>query len=230
MTQLKLTAAFAALCLAGSPAFAQTARPEHRTQESASMQRHHDDHGSHEFVEHMMMDNQAEIELGKLAQERASSADVKAFGQTLVTDHTKANEELSQIASRLQVNAPTQLDKKHQELQKKLSTLQGAAFDREYLKAMVDGHEKDVRELKKKAGKQMASNTPSDRPVPDATTGSSDPQRTATAAETAGTSGTHDDSNADQAVAAWAAKTLPTVEQHLQRARELQKTASQGAR
>jgi putative membrane protein len=230
MTHLKLTAALAAVCLASGPAFAQTARPEHRTQESATMQRHHDSHGAHEFVEHMMMDNQAEIQLGNLAQERASNADVKAFGQALVTDHTKANEELSQIASQLQVTAPTQLDKKHQELQKKLSNLQGAAFDREFIKAMIDGHEKDVRELKKKAGKQMASNTPSDRPVPDATTGSSDPERTGKATETAGTSGTHDDRNADQAVAAWAAKTLPTVEQHLQRARELQKTVSQGAR
>jgi putative membrane protein len=228
MTHLKLTAALAALCLASGPAFAQTARPEHRTQESADMQKHHDSRGAHEFVEHMMMDNQAEIQLGNLAAERASNADVKAFGQMMVTDHTKANDELSQIASQLQVTAPAQLDRKHQELQKKLSNLQGAAFDREYVKAMVEGHEKDVRELKKKAGKQMASNTPSDRPVPDATTGSSDPQRSGT--ETAGTSGTHDDRNADQAVASWAAKTLPTVEQHLQRARELQKTVSQGAR
>jgi putative membrane protein len=240
MKRFKLTAIAASMCLLTGSAFAQDPRPQ--TGSSGSMQRpsdtgqHHGSRDSHQFVEHMAVAGTAEVQLGKLAQERASNPDVKAFGQMMVTDHSKANEELTRIASQLQINPPKQLDQKHKDLANRLSKLRGAEFDREYMNAMVEGHEKVASELKMKAGSRMTSNEPttSDRPATDPTTGASDPppgaSRPPTAgSETAGTSGMAA-GGSDQALTDWAAKTLPTVEQHLQRAKELQQKVSQSAR
>ena len=54
----------------------------------------------------------AEVELGRLAQTQGSSEEVKAFGKRMVDDHSKANDELSQIASRKGITLPTSLDAK----------------------------------------------------------------------------------------------------------------------
>lgn len=58
--------------------------------------------------------------------------DVKGFGQRMVDDHTKASQEVAQIAKQLGVQPPTQLDQKHRDLADKLSKLQGQAFDRDH--------------------------------------------------------------------------------------------------
>jgi putative membrane protein len=73
---------------------------------------------------------------------------VKAFGQMMVTDHSKAGDELKQVASQLNVQPPTQLDPKHRELAERLSRLQGTAFDRAYMDAMVQGHEEALGKLR----------------------------------------------------------------------------------
>jgi putative membrane protein len=86
----------------------------------------------------------AEVELGKLAAQKAQSAEVKAFAQKMVEDHSKAGEELKQLASQKKVTLPTEILPKHKEIVEKLSKLSGADFDREYVKAMVADHEKDV--------------------------------------------------------------------------------------
>jgi hypothetical protein len=66
----------------------------------------------------------------------------------IVKDHSQASNELKQIASLLQVQPPRQLDQKHRDLADRLSKLQGAEFDREYLNAMVQGHEEVVNKLR----------------------------------------------------------------------------------
>jgi predicted outer membrane protein len=96
----------------------------------------------------MAIAGMAEVQLGKLASDRAADADVKAFGQMMVTDHTKASGELLQLASGAGVQPPKQLDAKHQQLVDKLSKLRGAEFDREYVSAMVMGHEEVVAMLR----------------------------------------------------------------------------------
>ena len=93
----------------------------------------------------------AEVQLGKMATERAANADVKAFGQMMVKDHTQANNELKQLASQLKVQTPTELDQKHKELVDKLSKLQGSEFDREYMNAMVQGHQEVLGKLRARA-------------------------------------------------------------------------------
>jgi len=86
----------------------------------------------------------AEVELGKMAADKAQNADVKAFGQNMVKDHSKANDELKQLAAQKKVMLPPDVMPAHKQLMEKLSKLSGADFDKEYVKAMVEAHEKDV--------------------------------------------------------------------------------------
>lgn len=104
-----------------------------------------------EFIQHAAADGMAEVQLGQLASERGSSAEVKKFAQMMVRDHSKANDELKQAVSRFDVQLPTQIDDKHRNLRDKLSNLQGAEFDREYMNAMVDGHEEVAERLDDRA-------------------------------------------------------------------------------
>lgn len=86
----------------------------------------------------------AEIELGKLAQKNGSSATVKQFGQRMVEDHGKANQELGAIATKLGVTPPKRPSEKHQSAIKKFTKLSGEQVDREYVNHMVMDHVKDV--------------------------------------------------------------------------------------
>ena len=88
--------------------------------------------------------NMAEVELGKMAASKAQNPEVKAFGQKMVEDHTKANDELKQIAAQKKVMLPPDVLPAHKQLMEKLSKLSGADFDKEYVAAMVEAHEKDV--------------------------------------------------------------------------------------
>ena len=89
----------------------------------------------------------AEVELGRLATEKASSADVKQFGQRMVDDHGKANDELKGLASQKNVTLPADLDAKHKATRDRLSKLSGAAFDKAYMADMVADHNADVAEF-----------------------------------------------------------------------------------
>ncbi|MCE0482907.1 MAG: DUF4142 domain-containing protein [Methylacidiphilales bacterium] len=90
----------------------------------------------------------AEVELGKLAQQNASSPDVKQFGARMVDDHSKANADLKSLADKKGITVPTQLDARHQASVDHLRQLSGPAFDRAYVKAMVKDHEKDASEFR----------------------------------------------------------------------------------
>jgi putative membrane protein len=89
----------------------------------------------------------AEVELGKLAEQRASNADVKSFGARMVKDHMAANKELATLAARKGVSFPTRIDRKDEELRDRLSKLSGPAFDRAYMQEMTADHEHDVAEF-----------------------------------------------------------------------------------
>jgi putative membrane protein len=147
------------------------------------------------FVNDLTIAGLAEVQLGKLAAERGSSPDVKAFGQMMVKDHTQAANELKPIAAQLNVQQPTQVDQKHKDLADKLSKLQGSEFDREYIGAMVTGHEEVATKLRTRVEHKTA------------------------AADAAAGSG-------EQKLTQWATMVLPTVQKHLERAREIQKKVS----
>jgi putative membrane protein len=90
-------------------------------------------HTDRTFVHMASSGGLAEVQLGQLALERAASPEVRQFGQRMVTDHTKANQELAAVAQTKQMPIATELDQQHRALADKLATLQGAAFDQEYL-------------------------------------------------------------------------------------------------
>jgi putative membrane protein len=135
------------------------------------------------FVKEAAIGGMAEVELGKLAQQKASSDAVKQFGQKMVNDHSKANEELKAAATKDGLELPTELDKKHQKLMDKLSKLSGPEFDKAYIKNMVKDHKKDVSEFQDEASKGTMPG-----------------------------------------IKEFAQKTLPTLEQHLQMVKDLNKS------
>jgi putative membrane protein len=176
------------------------------------------------FVNRLAIAGMTEVQLGRLAAERAQSADVKAFGQMMVEDHTKAGKELMQIAKQSNMPWPTELDQKHRDLVDRLSMLQGAAFDREYMNAMVSGHQEVAGELRARTGNRMTSTlpgqgAPSAPPTPGAPGNQTSGRVPDTGQSPVGTSG---ESQGNQALTQWATNALPTVQRHLARAQELQ--------
>src|SRR4051812_24650787 len=125
------------------------------------------------FVHEAAAGGMAEVELGKLAADKATSPDVKAFGQRMVDDHSKANDELKALASQKGMTLPSAPEPAHKAMQDRLSKLTGAAFDKAYMQEMVKDHDKDVAAFKH------------------ASTAAADPD-----------------------LKAWAAKTLPTLQEH----------------
>jgi putative membrane protein len=93
----------------------------------------------------------AEVKFGQLAAQKGSSDDVKAFGQKMVDDHTKLNNEMAQVADSMGVMLPKSMNKEDQAEYDKLNTLSGNDFDMEYLSCMVKDHHKDLHEFRMEA-------------------------------------------------------------------------------
>ena len=102
----------------------------------------------HSFMIKAAQGGMAEVELGQLAEQNGQSSEVKAFGKRMVDDHSKANDQLKQLASQEAVSLPTGLDAKDQATKARLEKLHGAAFDKAYMRDMVMDHKKDVAEFK----------------------------------------------------------------------------------
>lgn len=96
----------------------------------------------------------AEVKFGQLAAQKANSEDVKAFGQKMVDDHTKLNEDMAQIADSLGIMLPKEMNKEDQAEFTKLSALSGNAFDIEYLTYMVKDHHRDLHAFRIEAASQ----------------------------------------------------------------------------
>ena len=129
------------------------------------------------FAEKAAAGGAAEVEGGKVAEQRAANDKVKQFGARMVQDHGKANDELKQIASGKGLQLPSAPDAHHQQEMARMQKLSGAEFDRAYMDHMVKDHKKDIAEFKKQAS-----------------------------------------SGKDPEIKAFAAKTLPTLQEHLKMA------------
>jgi putative membrane protein len=158
------------------------------------------------FVNHMLADGMAEVELARLAQDHAASAEVKQFAQMMVDDHTKAGDQLKQIASTSAIPQDAKVDDKHKDLMDKLSKLRGMDFDKEYMSAMIDDHEDAVRDLR--------SRVDENRSLGDRVTGKNPENPAAVKPESS-------DNRVTASVNQWAADALPTVERHLDRAKQV---------
>jgi putative membrane protein len=80
-----------------------------------------------------------EVTMGKVAEQNGQSDDVKSFGKRMVTDHSKANDELKSIASNKEFELPS---KEH---------TGKWTSDKAYIDMMVKDHEKDLAEFKEEA-------------------------------------------------------------------------------
>lgn len=85
-----------------------------------------------------------EVETGQLASQKGASAEVKSFGQQMVTDHSRANERLMTLARNKGMSPPAQMNAQHRQQTQRLSGLSGAEFDRAYITQMVQAHQQDV--------------------------------------------------------------------------------------
>ena len=124
----------------------------------------------------------AEVELGRLATQRAGDPSVREFGARMVADHSRANSELKSIAAQKGIQLPADLSSEQKSEKDKLAQMSGADFDKEYMSAMVKDHEEDVEDFQTQA---------------------------------------KDGSDPD--IKAFAGKTLPTLQNHLQMARDTAK-------
>jgi putative membrane protein len=122
----------------------------------------------------------AEVQMGKMAMARAASAEVKAFGQRMVDDHTQANQELMTIAQAKHIPVAHTFDQKHQAVADKLAALHGTEFDHAYVAGQLADHEEAVSLFTREAKEGK-----------------------------------------DAELKAFAAKTLPTLQEHLQLARNM---------
>jgi putative membrane protein len=175
----------------GSTHGAQTGTAGSRARSSAADQSGTSAKGTSQdraFIMEAAAGGMAEVELGRLATQKASRSEVKAFGQMMIEDHSTANDQLMKIAQEKGLAAPHALKPEHEALKDRLSTLSGAAFDRAYMREMVKDHQKDVASFRKQS------------------TSASDPE-----------------------VKQFASSILPTLEKHLERAKEIQQMLGSGA-
>jgi putative membrane protein len=137
------------------------------------------------FIRNAAEANMADVKLGQLAKEKGQSPEVKKFADRMINDHTKANDELKQVANQEHVNLPTDVNSKDAATYRSLEKLSGAEFDKAYARTMVRDHEKDVAEFKREAS-----------------TAQTEP------------------------VKQYAQETLPTLQSHLQEAKQMQAQVS----
>jgi putative membrane protein len=127
------------------------------------------------FAEKAAAGGAAEVDSGRMAQQKATDDRVKQFGARMVQDHSKAGDELKQIGTAKGLKLPEAPDAKADA--EKMEKLSGRDFDRAYMNHMVADHKKDVAEFEKEAS-----------------------------------------SGKDPEIKAFAAKTLPTLREHLKMA------------
>lgn len=135
--------------LAGSPASAQSNAKTDPTPTSKATSSKHTTRmiSDSTFAREAAEGGIAEIKFGQLAEEKGSSQEVKDFGKRMVTDHTKASDQLKADAAKEKFTLPTDMSKRDQMTYDRLSKLSGSAFDRAYARDMVRDHRADVAQF-----------------------------------------------------------------------------------
>ncbi|MBH8613693.1 MULTISPECIES: DUF4142 domain-containing protein [Pseudomonas] len=105
---------------------------------------------SNDFVDHAAAGGIAEIEASKLALEKSSSADIKAFANMMITDHSKANDELAAIAKKNDIKVPDSTTLTNQ-AKEKILDMRDESFDAAYANNQVKAHEQTIELFKKEA-------------------------------------------------------------------------------
>src|SRR4029434_6985419 len=157
------------------------------------------------FVSDQLSDGMAGNEIAKDVRDYDANSDVKQFAQMMIDDHTKAGDQLKQIATSNSIPVDPKIDDKQLNLMDKLSKLNGADFDKEYMSVMVHDHQDAVRDLR--------SRVDENRSATDRLTGKNPENPAAVKPE-------QSDNRVTMSINEWACQTLPIRERHLDRARE----------
>ena len=175
-----------------------------------------------DFVHDVASKNMAEIELSRMALDKATSADIKTFAQKVIADHGLAGDQLKSVVSGHPIDWPDQIVDKHRETADELAKKQGADFEREYVKAMVEGHQDFAAKLESRLDvqslaewKTAAAGRAQTKALPEPSAELRDvavrPNKS--------------DSEITVKINQWAADTYPVVQKHLDTARTLEKAA-----
>jgi putative membrane protein len=105
----------------------------------------------HKFYKTAAEGGLAEVQLGQLAEDKASDDAIKKFGAKMVTDHSAANQKLEQLAQSKNISLPTSPSVMEMATKTKLEVLSGNTFDKSYIKGMVKDHEEDIALFKREA-------------------------------------------------------------------------------
>lgn len=144
----KTLIAAAVICFAASGAFAQGfgpySKPKEAPKTASGLAKEDVD-----FMQNAALDGMLEVELGKLAQQKATQDPVKKFGARMAQDHAKSGEDLKKLAAAKGVALPTALDRKHLKVVDDLTKT--SRFDHEYMEYMVKDHKADIRAFEKEA-------------------------------------------------------------------------------
>jgi putative membrane protein len=137
------------LVLLTAPAMAQTGNPAGMTPGTGPLQPNNPDRL---FVRAAAIGGMAEVDFGKLAEQKGQSDAVKEFGGLMIADHGKANEQLIGLAKEDGIAVPHELDAEHEAMRARLESLSGAEFDLAYLQGQVVDHQKTVQLLEYEIG------------------------------------------------------------------------------
>jgi putative membrane protein len=102
------------------------------------------------FIKDAAKGGQMEVKLGQLGVDKSQNAQIKSFGERLVKDHTKANEELMKIAQSKGIDLTSNADHSAHDVNK-FSSKSGSDFDKAYIRHMVSDHQKDISKFEKEA-------------------------------------------------------------------------------
>ena len=172
-----------------------------------------------DFVRDVALKNMAEMELSRMALDKAANPAIKAFAQAIINDHGEAGTKLKTVVSGQAIEWPAQLDDKHRKIADDLPKEHGADFDRDYLEAMIDSHQDLAAKLESRLDVQSladwktaaAGRTHSNR-LPEPETTMRDVRvRPA-----------NSDQEITMKINQWAADTYPVAQKHLDTARTLE--------
>jgi putative membrane protein len=175
-----------------------------------------------DFVHDVASKNMAEIELSRMALDKATSADIKTFAQKVIADHGVAGDQLKSVVSGRPIDWPAQLDDKHREAADELAKKQGADFEREYVKAMVEGHQDFAAKLESRLDVQSLAEWKT--AAAGRTQTKALPEPNAELRDVA-VRPNKSDSEITVKINQWAADTYPVVQKHLDTARTLENAA-----
>jgi putative membrane protein len=87
----------------------------------------------------------AEVELGRLADHNGQSPEARQFGQRMVNDHSKANDQLKALAEAANIPLPNVPGPEDQAMRERLDKMQEDAFDRDYIRGQITAHQETVQ-------------------------------------------------------------------------------------